>query len=213
MKPRDLFHIAWLILIRLRDYQIAAIVDCSQPTVAHWRRTFIVAMEQWLPLTAIGGDSVDVEVDGMYAHGIRGMGVCIVGACETDRPENFRAMVVEAEDTTSAAIFLRKWVMRGSVLVSDQAKCYAAAEREMREHPDQPYYEHGPATRVTHRVEFVNKCGMSTNRIEGQWRLLRLEMDATIDPANALTLFLWKRENAGREVEGLARLVTVTGAN
>lgn len=67
-------------------------------------------------------------------------------------------MAVEKGDEQTLLPIIQKWIEPGTIIVSDWWKAYSKLET------------HGYEYRtVNHSVEFVNKDGNHTNKIEGHW--------------------------------------------
>jgi transposase-like protein len=113
----------------------------------------------------LGGDEKVVEIDESkfgkrkYHRGHRVEGQWVVGGFERGSGRVFM-VPVESRDEATLIDVIRKWVLPGSLIITDCWKGYINLESEGFQH-----------LTVNHRVGFVDKeTGAHTNGIEGSWR-------------------------------------------
>ena len=91
-------------------------------------------------------------------------GQWVFGGIEEDSRKSFIETVENRTEETPLNL-IREWVAPGTVIVSDGWKAYANLGK------------HGYINKtVNHSIEFVNKEGFHTNKIEGHWRQMQAKL-------------------------------------
>ena len=146
----------------------------------------------------IGGPGKLVQIDESkigkrkYHRGHVVEGQWVFGGIEEDSRKSFIETVKNRPEETLLNL-IREWVAPGTVIVSDGWKAYA--------NPGKHGYIHKT---VNHSIEFVNKEGFHTNKIEGHWR----QMKAKLRPhgrkkehhSSYLAEFKWRYVHRGEDL-------------
>ncbi|XP_044167485.1 uncharacterized protein LOC122951546 [Acropora millepora] len=118
----------------------------------------------------IGGPGKLVQIDESkigkrkYHRGHVVEGQWVFGGIEEDSRKSFIETVENRTEETLLNL-IREWVAPGTVIVSDGWKAYANL------------WKHGYIHKtVNHSIEFVNKEGFHTNKIEGHWRQMKAKL-------------------------------------
>lgn len=112
----------------------------------------------------LGGKGKVVQIDESkfgkrkYHRGHHVEGQWVFGGIEEGSRKCF-VVAVEKRDEQTLLPIIQKWIEPGTIIVSDCWKAYSTLEKHGYEHRT-----------VNHSVEFVNKEGDHTNKIEGHWR-------------------------------------------
>jgi len=136
-------------------------------TLVHWSRTFREIIFEYLSLTAkpLGGIGRVVEIDESlfgrrkYNRGKRVNGQWIFGMIER---ETGRVALIPVENRTRDTLLpiIKKWILPGTLIISDCWKPYDVLSEEDFLH-----------LKVNHSVCFKDpQTGANTNRIESTWR-------------------------------------------
>lgn len=112
----------------------------------------------------LGGKGKVVQIDESkfgkrkYHRGHHVEGQWVFGGIEEESRKCF-LVAVEKRDEDTLLPIIQDWIEPGTIIVSDCWKAYSKLEAHGYEHRT-----------VNHSVEFVNKDGDHTNKIEGHWR-------------------------------------------
>ena len=91
-------------------------------------------------------------------------GQCVFGGIEE---ESRKCFIVTVKDRKEAMWIshIQEWIEPGTTIVSDCWKGYLNLQKYGYQHKT-----------VNHSVEFVNSEGYNTNKIEGQWRQMKVSL-------------------------------------
>jgi len=146
----------------------------------------------------LGGPGKVVQIDESkigkrkYHRGHVVEGQWVFGGIEQDSRKCF---IVTVEDRTEATLVshIQEWVEQGTTIVSDCWKGYVNLEKYGYEHKT-----------VNHSVEFVNEEGYDTNKIEGQWRQMKVSLPThgrkKEHYSSYLAEFIWRHINRGKDL-------------
>lgn len=136
-------------------------------TLVYWSRSFREIIFEYLRLTAepLGGVGRVVEIDESvfgrrkYNRGKRVNGQWIFGMIER---ESGRVILIPVENRSRETLLpiIKKWILPGSLIISDCWKPYDILSQEDFQH-----------LKVNHSLHFKDpETGANTNRIESTWR-------------------------------------------
>ena len=96
--------------------------------------------------------------------------------------ESWKCVLVMAEDRTEATLrsHIQEWIEPGTTIVSVCWEGYVNLAKYGYQHKT-----------VNHSVEFFNSEGYDTNKIEGQWRQMKVSLLMHARKMNIILLILW----------------------
>ena len=109
--------------------------------------------------------------------------------------ESRKCFIVTVEDRTEATLIshIQEWIEPGTTIVSDCWKGYVNLEKYGYQHKT-----------VNHSVEFVNSEGYDTNKIEGQWRQMKVSLPThgrkKEHYSSYLAEFIWRYVNRDKDL-------------
>ena len=109
--------------------------------------------------------------------------------------ESRKCFIVTVEDRTEATLIshIQELIEPGTTIVSDFWKGYVNLEKYGYQHRT-----------VNHSVEFVNSEGYDTNKIEGQWRQMKVSLSTHGTKkehySSYLTEFIWRYVNRDKDL-------------
>ena len=146
----------------------------------------------------LGGPGKFVEIDESkigkrkYRRGHVVEGQWVFGGIEMDSRKCF---IVTVADRTEATLIghIQDWIEPGTTIVSDCWKGYINLAKYGYEHKT-----------VNHSIEFVNEEGYDTNKIEGQWRQLKVHLPThgrkKEHYASYIAEFIWRYVNRNEDL-------------
>ena len=175
-------------------------VDVSGNTVVDWDRFCreICELNYFECREKIGGPGVRVQIDESkfgkrkYHRGHRVEGQWVFGGIEEGSRKSFMFAVEDRSERTLLPI-IETVIEKGTAIISDCWKAYLNLEKHGYKH-----------LQVNHSVEFVNKNGDHTNKIEGHWRQAKVKFPPfgirKYMFSSYLAEFLWRYENKGKDL-------------
>lgn len=153
--------------------------------------------------TKIGGQGIIVQLDECkfgkrkYHRGHRVDGVWVFGGIEVTEERKMFAVVVERRDGITLNQLILKYVLPGSIVITDGWKGY-------NEFKNNPNFQH---KWVNHSITFKNDKGYHTNNIEGTWNGMKIKIKPQSRVKRRmqgyLFEFMWRRKNKKNLWSGL----------
>jgi transposase-like protein len=143
----------------------------------------------------IGGPGIEVQLDESkfgkrkYNRGHHVEGAWVFGGVEVTQERKFFALVVENRNANTLNELIKKFVLPGSVVITDGWKGHSLFKRD-------PSFTHYC---VIHAIGFKILEGKHTNHIEGTWSGLKSNVPVMCRVIGRLQgklfEFIWRREN------------------
>jgi transposase-like protein len=197
LKISEFFYLAYLWLCKV-SYTSAMIITGhgSETTTKVYSLIEKLIAEKITPeMLKIGGPCIQVQLDESkfgkrkYNRGHHVEGAWVFAGVEKTNERKCFAMVVEKRDARTLNELILRYVLPGSIVITDGWKGYYPLRNSLN-------YEHHW---VNHNISFTNSEGYNTNTIEGTFNGLKFNIPVRKRVRGRIEFklfeFIWRRQN------------------